>query len=380
MKSFIEGIVISCLLLVLILPGVIAEVSPLQVFNADGEKIAALEVLDIQAVKYVLLGEVSKLFSGMRKNEPLIGRTTITMMGKRIVLTQGQHQLKIDNEEYVLSSPPASVSGKVVIPVDFLTEILPNVIGKKITLDQEEWLLQISREPFLNNGGLEVDTQSLPELGSTGFRVIIDPGHGGYDVGAKSKAGLLEKDLTFMIAQRMKKLLEAEKGVDAYLTRSENNYMTTVERVNFANKLRRHVYLSLHFNWSPSQISRGFSIYVNSDRMRLGKSLNLKADMFSRQGSAEDKPSEIQRFLPQSKRLAKEIANRLKNMGLTGGEQEKEAFLAVMDNLSMPGVLVELLYLSNPQDLIILSRPDFIDSVSHALCDSVLALRTVLEK
>ena len=370
--------ILLCLVLVLSVPGVMAEVLPLRVFNAEGEEIASLEVLESQEVKYVLLGEVSKLFSGTRKSEPLIGRTTVTMMGKRIVLTRGRPQVKIDGEEYVLSDPPASVSGREAIPLEFLTGILPVIIGKQIALDREDWVLQISREPFVRKDGAEVDSHVPPGSAAPGFRVIIDPGHGGYDMGARSKAGLLEKDLTFAIAQRMKTLLAARKGVDVHLTRAANTYMTTAERVNFANKLRGHIYLSIHFNWSPSPRPRGFGIYVNSNRMRLGKSSDLGADMFSRAKPAAGQLSEVKRFLPQSKRLAGEIMNRLKGMGLTG-EQEKEAFLAVMDNLSMPGVLVEVLYLSNPQDLIILSRPDFIDSVSQALCDSVLALKADLE-
>lgn|GEM_PF-824101 len=371
---------LACVLC-LVSSSVVAEDStPLRVLDAGGEEIASLEVLEIQEVKYVLLGEVKELFSGTAKYERLIGRVTVTMRGRKIILTLGQHQLKIDGEEYVLSNPPTSISGKVAVPLDFLTEILPNVIGKRIKLDQSQgWILQLSREPFVKKDELEADSHTIPELVSGGFRVIIDPGHGGYDVGAKSKDGLLlEGDLTLKIGQRMRKLLAAEEGVDVYLTRSADKYMTTAERVNFANKLRGHVYLSIHFNWSPSQRSRGFRVYVNSNRMRLGTGSDLEANIFSRVKPASSELSEAKRFLSQSKRLAGEVTNRLRSEGLTG-EEDKEAFLAVMDNLSMPGVLVELLYLSNPQDLIILSRPDFIDSVSQVLCDSILAFRADLE-
>lgn len=371
---------LSYLLPALIVPGVVAEPSPLRVLDAEGEEIASLEVLEIQSVKYVLLEEVKELLSGTIKYERLIGRITVTMRGKTIVLTLGQHQLKIDDEEYVLSNPPASISDKVAVPLDFLTEILPNVIGTRINLDQSQgWTLQLSNEPFVREDELEADSQAVPEISSAAFRVIIDPGHGGYDVGAKSKDGLLlEKDLTLRIAQQMRKLLTAEEGIDVYLTRSVDNYMTTVDRVNFANKLRGHVYLSVHFNSSPSQHSSGFRIYVNSNRIRLGTGSDLEADVFSRAKPTTGEPSKGKQSLPQSKRLARAIADRLKSEGLTG-EGDEEAFLAVMDSLSMPGVLVETLYLSNPQDLTILSRPDFIDSVSQVLCDSILAFRADLE-
>jgi len=377
-KDSMRNIAASYLLLILIVPGVMADAFPLRVINAEGEEIAALEVLDRQEEKYVLLEEVSRLFSGTRKHERFSGRVTVTMRGKRIVFTPERHQLKIDDEEYILSNPPISVLGKVAIPVQFLTEVLPGVIGRQITLDREKWVLQISQEPFVERGALEAGSYILPESTSVGFRVIIDPGHGGYDVGARGEAAMLEKDLTLEISQRVKDLLTAEEGIDAYLTRSRDDYMSPSERVNFANKLRGRIFLSIHFNWSPSQRSRGFRTYVNSNRMRLGAGSELEADMFSRAKPAAGSFPGVDRFLPQSKRLAKEITNHLKDMGLPG-QPDKEAFLAGMDSLSMPGVLVELLYLSNQQDLLIFSSPGFIDSVSRAICDSIISFKSAVK-
>ena len=83
----------------------------------------------------------------------------------------------------------------------------------------------------------------------------------------------------------------------------------------------------------------------------------------------------MKQFLPHGRWLADEMKDRLEDIGLTG-EQYKEVFLAGMDSLSMPGVLLEILYLSNPQDRVIISRPDFIDSVSKALSDSILAFKS----
>jgi N-acetylmuramoyl-L-alanine amidase len=207
--------------------------------------------------------------------------------------------------------------------------------------------------------------------------VIIDPGHGGSDTGSRTKIGQEEKDQALQIAQQIKKLLAIEEGMDVYLTRDTDRYMTAAERINRANDLGGHVYLSIHFNWSPSQRSRGFRIYVNSDQIRLGKSSGLGSEMFSRGKSRASENYQTGRFLPQSKSLAEEVEKRLKNMDLVG-EPYKEAFLAHMDDLLMPGALVEVLYFSNPKDRSILSKPDFINSVSRAFCDSIIALRDIL--
>ncbi len=374
MKNLIRCTALLFLLMGLVVLSTTAESTPLKVLSEEDE-IDSLEVLEIQEAKYVFLREVSELFSGTIKSEHLTGRTTITIMGKRIVLILNQHRLMVGNEEYVLSKPPVSASGHVVIPVEFLTEIMPHVIGRQITLDQKNWVLQIRREPFVDSNGSEI---SSPEPVSAGFRVIIDPGHGGYDVGAKSRAGLFEKSLTLEIAQQVKSLMAGKQDVHIYLTRREDNHMTTAERVTFASKLHGHLLLSIHFNSSPSQRSSGFRIYVNSNRMRLGTGMELEADIFSRSDPAAGKLSEAKRFIPQSKWLAREIKERLEGIGLTG-EEPKEAFLADMDSLSMPGILVEVLYLSNPQDLMIISRADFINSVSQALADSILAFSAFME-
>ncbi len=365
------------LLSVFMVSGAVAQVTHLRILNADGAELASLELLQRQSTKYVLEKELREAFNGARiKHERLVGRITITMMGKRIVFTLDQHRLRVDGKEYVLSMPPVSISGRIAIPVEFLTEILPAIIDNQVTLDQQNWVLKIKRERFVNNDYVEPDAPVSP-VADAGFRVIIDPGHGGRDTGSRTKIGRLEKDQTLKVAQKIKDLLASEKGIYVYLTRNSDKYMTTTERVNRANDLGGHVYLSIHFNWSPSQRSKGYRIYVNSDQMRLGAGFDLGAGMFSKERSAAGKLPESKRFLSHSKRLAKDIAERLRKVGLTG-EREKEALLADMDDLSMPGVLVEVLYFSNQQDLKTFSNPGFISYVSRSFRDSILNFRGVL--
>lgn len=366
-----------CLLSLFMISGAVAQATRLRVINAKGEELPSLEILSVQSTKYVLEEEMTERFNGTRlAYKRLSGRVIIAMNGKQVVFTLRQHKLKVDDEEYVLAQPPVYISGKIVIPVEFLEVVLPNVINKQVTLDQENWVLKIGDRISVKNGDSNSDLPISPGT-ARGFRVIIDPGHGGSDTGSRTKIGRLEKDLSLEVAQQVKDLLAAEENMDVYLTRSSDRYMTSAERINRANDLNGRVYLSIHFNWSPSQRSKGFRIYVNSSRMRLKTDLDPEADMFAKKKSADGRPAENRQFLPHSKRLAKETAKRLRNIGLTG-QQEKEAFLAQMDDLSMPGILVEVLYFSSQQDLKTLSKPGFIDSVSRSFRDSILTIRDVL--
>jgi len=352
--------VISFLLIIVVAINAIAQETPLVVYNSNGDELGTLNVRDNQGSKYVLLEEISRLFGGTRQNQPLLGRVTLIMKEKRIVVNLNQNKVKINDDEYTLSKPTINISGKAAVSADFLTRILSRVLEKRIVLDQEQWTLEITDSPFDKRAEREADLGIPMKTYSSPFRVMIDPGHGGFDTGVRSKDNVLEKDLTLEVAQKIKELLDGKEGIEVYLTRSEDRYMTSDERVNFANNLRGNVLLSIHFNWSPSQNAKGFNVFINSDRIRMAPEASTAsisgADMFT----------------GYSKRFAGEIKSHLSSVISTGGK-EKEAPLVITSGLFMPCILLEVLYLSNQKDLEMLSKPDFIETLATSLSDSILS-------
>ncbi|MGB9598042.1 MAG: N-acetylmuramoyl-L-alanine amidase, partial [Candidatus Poribacteria bacterium] len=249
------------------------------------------------------------------------------------------------------------------VPIDFLTKILTRTLGKRIILDLDNETLELTDKPFDKQAEFEADLGITSKAYHTKPRIVLDPGHGGFDTGAKSKTGIVEKELTLEVAQKMKEILDAKGLVDVFLTRNEDKYMNPEERVNFANNIRGNVFLSIHFNWSPSQNSKGFNLYTNSNRIRMsptGVTVASSSDMFA----------------GQSKKLANDIKSRLLTVISTGGNN-LEIPLTITNGLFMPCVLTEILYLSNQKDLDILSNPNFIDSVARALSESILAFSGV---
>jgi len=351
--------IISFLLAIVISLNAVAQ-SSLDVYSNGGDKIGTLKILDNQGTEYVLVEEISKIFGGTRQNQPLLRRVTLIMMEKRIVVTLDRNQVKINDNEYALSKPSANLSGKMAVPIDFLLKILTRVLGKRVILDLEGWTLEITDKPFDKQAEREADLGITSRVSRSPFRMIIDPGHGGFDVGARSKTGTLEKDLTLEVAQKTKELLEENEGIEVFLTRNEDRFLTPEERVNTANNLRGNALLSIHFNWSPSQNSQGFNVFINSDQIHMAPDTSTVsmsgADMFT----------------GQSKRFAGEIKSRLSGIISTGGK-DKAAPLTITNGLFMPGVLVELLYLSNSKDLDILSGSDFVNTVAASLSESILA-------
>ncbi len=341
----------------------------LKVLDSKNKEIGSLKVLELRGSRYILLEDVLKVFGGTTKSEPQFKRITLSLNDKKTIFTLDSPKIRVDSQEFSLTNPTIQISGKSAVSADFLTNILFVIIDRKVSIDWEEGKLKLGSE--INNRNSEPIQNTSLQYDLSGFRIIIDPGHGGYDIGSKSKDGLLEKDLNLDIALRMKDIFSEKGGVEVYLTREEDKYMTPEDRISFANDLRGDVFLSIHFNWSPSQDTKGFNIFVNNDKARISLDLNS--------GFEPNEALSNEGLIAKSNILTKEIKDRLLNIIPTGGKC-KYAPLAIMDGLFMPGVLLEVLYLSSPDDLNILSNPDFIDSLSLALCDSILSFGTKIKQ
>src|SRR3984957_19813978 len=115
-----------------------------------------------------------------------------------------------------------------------------------------------------------------------GHFVMIDPGHGGYDPGTESSAGVMEKDLALQIATRLKAALEA-RGIRAELTRSTDVFISLAERTRIANNAGADLFVSVHLNSSPNPDTTGIEVYYlnnTTDRatIRLARMENGGAD------------------------------------------------------------------------------------------------------
>ena len=112
---------------------------------------------------------------------------------------------------------------------------------------------------------------STPNLG-TGFsmarqlglgvsRIVIDPGHGGHDPGAKGKGGTTEAELVLDVSLRLEKLLSKVPGVEVILTRHGDEFVALPERTAIANREGADLFLSIHANASPNDQAHGVETY-----------------------------------------------------------------------------------------------------------------------
>jgi N-acetylmuramoyl-L-alanine amidase/putative methionine-R-sulfoxide reductase with GAF domain len=207
------------------------------------------------------------------------------------------------------------------------------------------------------------------------MRIVVDAGHGGWDLGTVGRQGLLEKDLVLEIAQRLGKLLESRLGADVILTRNDDNYIPLDERAGIANQAQADLFVSVHANYSDLPSARGVETYYTN----FFSSPNAK-DLETRQSSTANKnavtaslsPVELHEKIEQSRRLAASVQRSLygtlavQNPGLRD-RGVKEASYVVLTETAMPGILAEVSFVSSPTDEQKLRSDGYREQIAEAL-------------
>jgi N-acetylmuramoyl-L-alanine amidase len=214
--------------------------------------------------------------------------------------------------------------------------------------------------------------------------VTIDPGHGGADEGARGTQGLLEKNLTLTVARRVKALLEGRLGLRVLLTRDDDRSVAFDDRAAVANNNKADLFISLHANASPKPSASGASILMAAfpDEARTRQELvPERVPVFG--GGSRDiemvlwNQAQI-RYIDQSSVFSRTLQERFQGRVPLDVRPTGRAPLRVLASANMPAVLVELGYLSNPEQEKQLANGEFQATVAQAILDSVVTFRDYL--
>jgi N-acetylmuramoyl-L-alanine amidase len=239
--------------------------------------------------------------------------------------------------------------------------------------------------PSLNgSGGFSLSRQ----LGLRVSRVVIDPGHGGHDPGAKTR-GLTEADLVLDVALRLEKLLSKHDGFEVVLTRRVDTFVPLEERTAIANREGADLFLSIHANASANGAARGVETYflnltANPEaeavaaRENSGSSRNMSQltdivraiALNNKITESRDFASMIQASL--SSQLQK-TDSKVRNLGV------KQAPFLVLLGASMPSVLAEISFITNKQDAAMLKTEKHRQRIAEALYAGVLRYQESLK-
>jgi N-acetylmuramoyl-L-alanine amidase/putative methionine-R-sulfoxide reductase with GAF domain len=212
------------------------------------------------------------------------------------------------------------------------------------------------------------------------MRIVVDAGHGGWDLGTVGRRGLLEKDLVLEIAQRLGKLLESRLGSEVIYTRQDDNYIPLDDRALMANQAQADLFISVHANYSDLPSARGVETYYTSLFSAPGsKDAALKdIDTASAAGTLKNAAGptlsgvELQDRIEHSRHLAASVQRALygtlslQNPGLRD-RGIKEAGFVVLTESAMPGILAEVSFVSSPTDEQKLRTDGYREQIAEAL-------------
>ena len=194
--------------------------------------------------------------------------------------------------------------------------------------------------------------QKLEELTTLeGKKIVIDPGHGGNDAGAIGPSGVMEKTVTLKVSLELEKLLENE-GAEVIMTRDTDTEVaprgknaTDIEelksRCDIANEAKADIFISIHADSFTNPASRGTTCYYFAE------------------GS------------PESKKLAEKVHAALIEQIKTPSRGIKGCNFYVVRNTDMPAILVELAFISNPQEEKLLNSKEGVEQAAQGIFDGI---------
>jgi N-acetylmuramoyl-L-alanine amidase len=208
--------------------------------------------------------------------------------------------------------------------------------------------------------------------------VVIDPGHGGDDVGAKGPGGSLEKDVTLAIARKVRSAVANALGVQAFLTRDKDQEVGLDERAAFANNYKSDLFISIHANASRAEGAKGSEVYflsyqASDDESRRVAALEGGAVPVGAGAPAGSDVALIlwdmaqAEHLEESSTLASRIQEELAEVTGSQGRGVKQAPFRVLVGASMPAVLVEVAFISNSEEEKLLSSDAYQSKIAAAV-------------
>lgn len=260
-------------------------------------------------------------------------------------------------------------------------EAFEDLWGSAVASDATPEVLDVARHPVR-----EFRVEPIRRGPQNGLKVVIDPGHGGKDLGAKDELGTLEKDIVLAIGVKVGALLR-ELGYQVKLTRNDDSYPTLSERVQLANDWSADLMLSLHCNSAPRLAATGIETYILSREASDPRALALAQFENAFESEKVGSGDLLSQMLGDVARSAQESAST----GLatlfhrtvashidTDNRGVRKAPFFVLTGTTMPAFLVELGFLSNREEAARLRQPEYQARLAKSVVEGVEAIREYL--
>ena len=215
--------------------------------------------------------------------------------------------------------------------------------------------------------------------------IVIDPGHGGEDPGARGRLGSREKDITLTIATRLKTLIDAEPEMRAVLTRDGDYYVPLQTRVDKARRVKADLFVSVHADAFIRPHARGSSVFALSERRATSEAARWLAKKENEADLVGGVNIDVKdKYLAQtlldlsqtatidhSLRLGSAVLGALGQVNTLHKAQVEQASFAVLKSPDVPSILVETAFISNPEEEKRLNDEAYQDQLARAILSGI---------
>jgi N-acetylmuramoyl-L-alanine amidase len=216
--------------------------------------------------------------------------------------------------------------------------------------------------------------------------IVIDPGHGGDDAGVHGPGGTLEKDVTLAVARQLKSAIEQRLGVRVLLTRDADVAVAPDDRTAVANNNKAAMFVSLHANASLKPAVRGATVFFLDAEAEIPDRATGRGAFLPTPGGGSREIDVVPweraqaRYIPASAAMAAAISDELTTRAAASARPVEQAPLRVLVGANMPAVLVELGYLSNPDEEKTLAGETYQALLVQALLDALTKVRATADQ
>ncbi len=299
---------------------------------------------------------------------------------KKIKITNQIAFIMIDDNLFQLSSKVVKQNNSYYVPTDSFLNIVNN-LSNNISISRSANGISLSALPDTNVKAVKVDIRNEKEKWK--FKtIVIDAGHGGKDPGAVGYRGTKEKDIALDVAKRLEKKLSKNMKVKIVMTRDEDIFLRLSERTKIANESNGSLFISIHTNAAEDRRASGFETFLigqnkNEAAVRIAARENAVLELEGSTGKKLTDEDLIKATIAQSAFASKSelfaslVQKEIKKRVQSKDRGVKQAGFYVLMGASMPNVLVELGFISNPSEEKKLRSPQYRDQLATAIYRAV---------
>jgi len=299
---------------------------------------------------------------------------------RKIKITNQIAFIMIDDNLFQLSSKVVKQNNSYYVPIESFFKIINN-LSKSLSITLNTNQINISNLVELPQKSVKVDLKS--EKKKWEFKtIVIDAGHGGKDPGAVGYRGTKEKDIALDVAKRLEKKLSKNMKVKIVMTRDEDIFLRLSERTKIANENNGSLFISIHTNAAEDRRASGFETFLigqnkNEAAVRVAARENAVLELEGSTGKQLTDEDLIKAtiaqsaFASKSEQFASLVQKEIKKRVQSKDRGVKQAGFYVLMGASMPNVLVELGFISNPTEEKKLRSPQYRDQLATAIYRAV---------